>query len=145
MTIDFINEKEIEDLSMKVRAILGVPEDFLTDEIISSPAFAVKADRYINKAIKEYEELDENLLSVAYIYYICYLLCIGMEARLPKQMEDVNTKTILQNIDWASKALDLLGTCNDIIDDAIEEVEDIQYGDSFAVLTESSEYPNTSI
>jgi hypothetical protein len=145
MTIDFINEKKIEDLSSKVRAILGVPEDFLTDEIISSPAFAIKADRYINKAIKEYEELDENLLSVAYIYYVSYLLCIGMEARLPKQMEDVNTKTILQNIDWASKALDLLGTCNDIIDDAIEEVEDIQYGDSFAVLTASSEYPNTSI
>lgn len=145
MTIDFINEKKIEDLSSKVRAILGVPEDFLTDEIISSPAFAIKADRYINKAIKEYEELDENLLFVAYIYYVSYLLCIGMEARLPKQMEDVNTKTILQNIDWASKALELLGTCNDIIDDAIEEVEDIQYGDSFAVLTASSEYPNTSI
>lgn len=145
MTIDFINEKKIEDLSSKVRAILGVPEDFLTDEIISSPAFAIKADKYINKAIKEYEGLDENLLCVAYVYYVCYLLCIGMEARLPKQMEDVNTKTILQNIDWAGKALELLGNCDDLIDDAIEEITDVQYGDSFAVLTDSSEYPNTSI
>lgn len=145
MTIDFIQKNKVEDLNTRVRAILGVPEDFLTDDIISSPTFIVKADKYINKAIKEYEELDENLINIAYIYYVCYLLCTGMYARLPRQMEDVNTKTILQNIDWDSKALEMLDMCNSTLEDAIEEVEDVSYGDTFAVLTDSSDYPNTSI
>ena len=145
MTIDFIQENKIEDLNTRVRAILGVPEDFLTDDIISSPTFIVKADKYINKSIKEYEDLDENLINIAYIYYVCYLLCTGMYARLPRQMEDVNTKTILQNIDWDSKALEMLDMCNSTLEDAIEEIEDVSYGDTFAVLTDSSDYPNTSI
>lgn len=145
MTIDFIDKNKIEDLNSRVRAILGVPEDFLTDDIISSPTFIEKADRYINRAIKEYEDLDEYLVNIAYVYYVCYLLCFGMSARLPKQMEDVNTKTILQSIDWDSKALELLGQCNDALEEAIEELGEVQYGDTFAVLTDSSEYPNTSI
>lgn len=147
MTIDFIEENKIktEDLSMRVRAILGVPEEFLTEEVISSPIFIEKANKYINKKISEYSQLDESLINIAFVYYVCYLLCAGMYSRLPKQMENVNTKTILQNIDWDKKALDMLDQCNETLEEAISEFEDIQYGDSFAVLTDSSEYPNTLI
>ena len=145
MKIDFLEKNKIENLGIRVRAILGVPEEFLTDEIISSPTFSIKANKYINKKISEYEDLDENLLNIAFIYYVSYLLCFGMSARLPKQMENVNTKTVLQSIDWDSKALELLDQCNDAIEEAIEDVEDIQYGETFAVLSDVSEYPNTSI
>lgn len=145
MTIDFIEKSKVEDLELRVRAILGVPEEFLEDEVISSPTFAIKANRYVNKKIEEYERLDENLITIAYIYYICYLLCFGMSSRLPKQMENVNTKTVLQSIDWDNKALEMLNTCDDTLEEAIEEIEDIQYGATFAVLSDSSEYPNTSI
>ena len=145
MTIDFIKDKKIEDLNSRVRAILGVPEEILTNEIISSPTFIVKSNKYINKKIKEYEDLDESLINIAFIYYVCYLLCFGMYARLPKQMENVNTKTVLQNIDWDAKALELLDECNSALDEAIEEIEDMQYGQTFAVLSDVSEYPNTMI
>jgi hypothetical protein len=146
MTIDFVNQAENSQLGQRVRAILGVPEEFLTDDIISSPIFITKADKYINKKISEYESLDKNLLNIAYVYYIAYLLCLGMYARLPKQMENLSTKTILQSIDWDSKALELLDQCNEIIDDAIEELgEDVETGNTFAVLTDESEYPNTTI
>lgn len=88
----------------------------------------------------------ENLIEIAIIYYICYLLCPGMYSRLPKQMENVSTKTVLQSIDWDKMALDMLGKCNEILEEAILEVsDDIDYSVSFAVLTDSSEYPNTNI
>ena len=145
MTIDFVKKNKVEDLGLRVRAILGVPEDFLTNETISSPTFLIKANKYINKNISEYEELDESLVTIAYIYYVCYLLCTGMYARLPKQMENVNTKTVLQSIDLDSKALEMLEQCNETLEEAIEDVSDIDYGVSFAVLTDESEYPNTSI
>lgn len=145
MTIDFIDKNKIDDLNIRVRAILGIPEEFLEDAVISSPTFVIKANKYINKKIEDYEELDESLLTIAYIYYVCYLLCVGMPARLPKQMENVNTKTVLQNIDWDAKALEMLDNCNDTLEEAIEDVEDIQYGATFAVLSNPSEYPNTSI
>ena len=145
MTIDFIKENKVEDLNPRVRAILGVPEEFLNDEVISSPTFIIKADKYINRKIQEYDDLDKGLLNIAFVYYVSYLICFGMHARLPKQMENVNTKTVLQSIDWDAKALELLDECNSALEDAIAEVEDIQYGQTFAVLSDSSEYPNTSI
>lgn len=145
MTIDFIDKNKIEDLDTRVRAILGVPEEFLEDKVISSPTFIRKADRYVNRKIEEYEGLDVALLDIAFVYYVAYQLCFGMSARLPKQMENVNTKTILQSIDWDTKALELLDLCNEALEEAIEEVDDIQYGATFAVLSDSSEYPNTSI
>ena len=96
MAIEF--EENEEELGMKVRAILGVPSEFLTDEVISSPVFLKQAETYINKKISEYTikqgSTPEELLKIGYIYYVCYLLCLGMYARLPKQMDNVNTKTI---------------------------------------------------
>lgn len=145
MVID-LEENPIDELGERVRAIMGVPELVLLDDTISSPVFITKAEKYINKNIQEYEDLDENLIEIAIIYYICYLLCPGMYSRLPKQMENVSTKTVLQSIDWDKMALDMLGKCNEILEEAILEVsDDIDYSVSFAVLTDSSEYPNTNI
>lgn len=145
MTIDFTKNK-IDDLPVRVRAIMGVPDLILLDDVISSPDFLLRANKYINKIIKEYENLDTSLLEIAAIYYICYLICPGMYARLPKQMENTSTKTILQSINWDAMAIEMLGKCNEILDDAISEVnDDIDYSVSFAVLTSSSEYPNDTI
>lgn len=149
MAIDF--EKTPEELGNQVRAILGVPQEFLTDEVISSPVFLKQAETYINKKISEYTieqgSTPEELLKIGYIYYVCYLLCLGMYARLPKQMDNVNTKTILLSIDWNQMALDMLDRCEEIIDTALEDFqdEDINYGNTYAVLTDESEYPNTTI
>lgn len=149
MAIDF--KEEEGELGVKVRAILGVPEEFLTDEVISSPVFLKQAETYINKKISEYTieqgSTPEELLKIGYIYYVCYLLCLGMYARLPKQMDNVNTKTILLSIDWNQMALDMLDRCEEIIDTALEDFqdEDINYGNTYAVLTDESEYPNTTI
>lgn len=145
MKID-LEENPIDELEVRVRAIMGVPELILIDDIISSPTFITRAEIFINKRIKDYENLDDRLIEIATIYYICYLLCPGMYARLPKQMENVSTKTILQNIDWDKMALEMLGKCNEVLDDAISEVDDsVDYSVSFATLTASSEYPNTNI
>lgn len=145
MTVDFMKNK-IDDLPVRVRAIMGVPDLILLDDVISSPDFLLRANKYINKIIKEYEDLDTSLLEIAAIYYICYLICPGMYARLPKQMENTSTKTILQSINWDAMAIEMLGKCNEILDDAISEVnDDIDYSVSFAVLTSSSEYPNDTI
>ena len=145
MKID-LEENPIDELEVRVRAIMGVPELILIDDIISSPTFITRAEIFINKRIKDYENLDDRLIEIATIYYICYLLCPGMYARLPKQMENVSTKTILQNIDWDKMALEMLGKCNEVLDDAISEVDDsVNYSVSFATLTASSEYPNTNI
>lgn len=145
MKID-LEENPIDELEVRVRAIMGVPELILLDEVITSPDFLKRAEKYINKSIKDYDQLDESLIQIATIYYICYLLCPGMYARLPKQMENVSTKTVLQNIDWDKMALEMLGKCNDVLEEAILEIDgDIDYSVSFAVLTDSSEYPNTTI
>lgn len=139
-------DKIVKELPVRARAILGVPEEILTDETISSPIFALKASKYVNKKIQEYENIDSDLLEIAYIYYICYLLCGGMYARLPKEMSNTSTKTVLQSINWDEKALELLSICDETIDTAIGEiVDDLEIGNSFAVLTSLSEYPNTTI
>lgn len=141
--------KNKDDLGTRVRAILGVPEEYLDNETISSPVFITKASKYVNKQISEINEnaeIDEDLLGISFVYHICYSLCVGMYARLPKQMENLSTKTILQSIDWDKKALEMLNTCNDIIDNALEDLgEEVSLGNTFAVLSDESEYPNTLI
>lgn len=148
--IKFSKQLDDEELGLRVRAILGVPEEFLTNDVISSPVFQARAEKYVNKKILEYtekiEEIDRELLKIGYIYYICYQLCSGMYARLPKQMENLSTKTILLSIDWDAKALEMLNQCDDLIDEALEDViDEVEYGNTFAVLTNESEYPNTLI
>ena len=46
MDISF-GEMKKEDLGIRARAILGVPEEILTDDIISSPVFLKRAESYI--------------------------------------------------------------------------------------------------
>lgn len=150
MVIEFSKNFTEVELGMRVRAIMGVPEEILDDTIINSPTFKIISSNYINKQISKYEEiqLESNLelLNIAYLYHICYQICTGMYARLPKQMENTSTKTIMQSIDWDSKAIEMLSKCNDVVEEVILEIDDeIDYGNSFAVLTEASEYPNTSI
>ena len=65
-----LEENPIDDLEIRVRAIMGVPELILLDETITSPDFLIRADRYINKSIKDYDTLDESLLQIATVYYI---------------------------------------------------------------------------
>ena len=145
MTRKFEDIFSTKELGTRIRAIIGVPEEILDNVVINSPTFKIKASNYINKKINEYtdEQLSSSLelLDIAYLYYICYLLC-----RLPKQMENVSTKTILQTIDWDSKALEMLNKCDEIMDEILSELDDdFQYGNTFAVLTNASEYPNTNI
>ena len=150
MTINFDDIFSTKEVGTRIRAIMGVPEEILDDTVINSPTFKIKATRYINKKISDYTEeqlsLNLELLDIAYLYYVCYLLCTGMYARLPRQMENVSTKTILQTIDWDSKALEMLNKCDEILDEILSELDDnFQYGNTFAVLTDASEYPNTNI
>jgi len=150
MTRSFEDMFSAKELGTRIRAIMGVPEEILDNNVINSPTFKIKASNYINKKINEFtdEQLSTQLelLDIAYLYYICYLLCTGMYARLPKQMENVSTKTILQTIDWDSKALEMLNKCDEIMDEILSELDDsFQYGNTFAVLTDASEYPNTNI
>lgn len=147
MKIEFVNEKSeptIEALSARVRAILGVPEELLTDDVILSKDFLIQANNYVNKKIQEYEELNAGLLEIAYIYYVCYLLCLGMYARLPKQMENISTKTVLQTIDWDAKALECLDKSNELILETIDDIEEQDIYSTAATLSDETTYPNTT-
>lgn len=150
MTRKFEDIFSTKELGIRVRAIMGIPEEILDDTVINSPTFKIKSSIYINKKINIYteEQLTSNLelLDIAYLYYVCYLLCTGMYARLPRQMENVSTKTILQTINWDSMALEMLNKCDEIMDEILAELDDnFQYGNTFAVLSDVSEYPNTNI
>ena len=143
-----INSHEVR-VGERVRAILGVPQEILTDDIISSSIFKEQAENYINKNINEYLELiDESntgLLDIAAMYYISYLLCTGMDARLPKQMENLSTKTVLNSINWDEKALEMLAKADEILDDFLEDYTDDNGYNSFAELSDEMEYPETNI
>ena len=65
-----------EAIGKRIRAILGVPEAILTNEIISSSIFKKQAENFINKNIAEFLELidknNTNLLEISSMYYIHY-------------------------------------------------------------------------
>lgn len=140
---------EEEEIGQRVRAIIGVPKILLEDEFISSSIFIDQAEVYINKNISEYlEEIEENdvgLLDISSMYYISYLLCVGMDARLPKQMENLSTKTVLNSIDWDEKALEFLAKADELLDDFLEDYTDETGYNSFADLSDEMEYPETNI
>ena len=139
-----------QEIGKRVRAIIGVPEAFLSDDVISSPVFVKKTESCINNSIKEYLELieeDNGLLDVASMYHLSYLLCVGMEARLPKQMENLSTKTLLQNISWDEKALLMLNNAEETLGQLFSEY-DIDEGNlygTFAELSSEMDYPETSV
>lgn len=140
------------EVGKRVRAILGVPDVVLTDEVISSQTFIKKTELYINRQIKDYleyftEEVDYDLLKVSAMYYISYLLCVGMDARLPKQMENLSTKTILQNISWDVKALEMLEKAQESLSDFLSEydIDEVDYSMTFADLSDEIEYPEANV
>lgn len=136
-------------IGKRVRAILGVPEAILTNEIISSSIFKKQAENYINKNIKKYLELidknNTNLLEISSMYYIAYLLCTGMDSRLPKQMENLSTKTVLNSINWDEKALEMLNKADEVLDDFLEDYTDEDGYNTFADLSDEMDYPETNI
>ena len=138
-----------EAIGKRIRAILGIPEGFLDDEVISSSIFIKQAENYINKNISKYlEVIDENntnLLEISSMYYISYLLCTGMDARLPKQMENLSTKTVLNSINWVEKALEMLNKADEILDDFLEDYTDDNGYNTFADLSDEMDYPETNI
>ena len=145
----FVMKLDDSELSKRVRAVMGVPEGLLDTDTIVSPVFIKKTERYINKQIEKYINVieDFSIFNIAAVYYIAYLLCPGMDARLPKQMENLSTKTILSTISWDQKALEFLDSANDAILSILEEFEedDINYYLSFAELTDESSYPESNI
>lgn len=138
-----------EAIGKRIRAILGVPEAILTNEIISSSIFKKQAENFINKNIAEFLELidknNTNLLEISSMYYIAYLLCSGMDARLPKQMENLSTKTILNSINWDEKAIEMLNMANEILEEFLEDYSDDNGYNTFADLSDEMEYPETNI
>ena len=138
-----------EAIGKRIRAILGIPEGFLDDEVISSSIFIKQAENYINKNISKYLELiDENnvnLLEISSMYYISYLLCTGMDARLPKQMENLSTKTVLNSINWDEKASEMLSKADEILNDFLEDYTDDNGYNTFADLSDEMDYPETNI
>lgn len=149
MYIEKMEDSYVSDLPTRSRAILGVPMEFIDDDVILSPTYLIQSASFINARLAEYEDYKEDFnnyyIQISYIYYVCYLLCSGMYARLPHQMENVNTKTVLQTIDWDKKALEYLDKANEMLDQAIEELlgED-SIGNSFATLSDETSYPNTT-
>ena len=138
-----------EAIGKRIRAILGVPEAILTNEIISSSIFKKQAENFINKNIAEFLELidknNTNLLEISSMYYMAYLLCSGMDARLPKQMENLSTKTVLNSINWDGKAIEMLNMANEILEEFLEDYSDDNGYNTFADLSDAMEYPETNI
>ena len=58
-------------------------------------------------------------------------------------MENLSTKTVLQTIDWDSKALECLEKSNELILDTINEVEEETMYNTAATLSDETTYPNT--
>lgn len=147
MMEEYVIELEEAEVSKRVRSIIGIPEGFLEDDVISSPVFLKQTENYINKHIEDYYDLieDTTMLDICSMYYISYLLCVGMEARLPHQMENLSTKTILQTINWDEKALQFLDKANEILDDFLEEFEDENYSATIIDISDEMEYPERNI
>lgn len=138
-----VNAKE---LGMQVRAILGVPELILPDEVISSSTFIAKANNYISKKVSA-ESLQLELTRIAFTYYICYLIAPSMYSRLPLLMKNLSTQTQLQAVDWYKLSFQMLEKCDETINGILEDAgEGSTDGyNSFAVLSSESQYPNTLI
>lgn len=142
-------------ISNRVKSVIGVPDAFLSDSTITSPDFKVQAETYINDQLSEIvdnypeETKPEQLqskINVSAIYYICSQLAISMPVRLPIRMENISTKTLLQTIDWFKFSEEMLGRCNSILDDILEDegVESV-LGNTFIALSDETTYPNASI
>lgn len=143
------------DLSNRVKSVIGIPDAFLNDSVITSPDFKYKAEIYINSQLNELNEIYEEeekevseevqrLIDMSAIYYIAYLLCVSMPVRLPNRMENISTKTLLQTIDWYKFAEEMLGRCDDLLNKILEdeEVDSSTLGNTIIALSDETTYPN---
>lgn len=143
------------DLSSRVKSVIGIPDAFLNDSVITSPDFKYKAEIYINSQLNELNEIYEEeekevseevqrLIDMSAIYYIAYLLCVSMPVRLPNRMENISTKTLLQTIDWYKFAEEMLGRCDDLLSKILEdeEVDSSTLGNTVIALSDETTYPN---
>ena len=145
----YSSKMENSDLCLRVREVFGIDEVFLTDSEITSPIIKTKFNQYLQSYLKDLgdveitEENEINLLDVAQVYYTCYHLCFGMDVRLPNKMENVNTKTTLQSIDWAAKAAEMLKNCDEMLDDILEEEGFVTISMATIIdISDESPYPN---
>lgn len=142
---------EDKDISARVKSVIGIPDVFLNDDTITSPDFKDRAEIYINSQLSKIQNIsikgtEQDLIDMSAIYYISYLLCISMPIRLPQRMENISTKTLLQNIDWYKFGEEMLGRCDDLLNKILEDNDIvIQSGTTMIALSDEMSYPNTSI
>lgn len=143
-----------DELSDRVKSVIGIPDAFLNDSVITSPDFKMKAEIYINSQLSEVNEIyneeerevdeeTQRLIDMSAIYYISYLLCVSMPVRLPNRMENISTKTLLQTIDWYKFAEEMLSRCDDLLNKILENEEiDTTIGNTIIALSDETTYPN---
>lgn len=86
----------------RVRALLGVDNAYLPDNVINSPDFLALSEMEIIKIVPNYEELegeDKLYFESAIIYDLGARLCPSMKNRLPKKSSGVHFQSELST-DW---------------------------------------------
>lgn len=140
------------NLATRVKSVIGVPDAFLSDDVVTSPDFKDKAQEYINNQLydireKYQDEVPEDIQSkidMSAVYYICSLIGVTMPVRLPIRMENISTKTLLQTIDWYKFSEEMLSRCDSILSNMLKDegiTDDL--GSTIIVLTDETVYPNT--
>lgn len=145
--MSIINFKDDYEIVLRVKSVIGIPEEMIKNEDIISPPNKIKTEKYINDKIKnissELKDYDINNLKIAYIYHIAYLMSFSMPARLPQRMENISTKTQLQPIDWYKFGQEMLKLCDEMIDSVLEDHgESTTYGTTMIDLSDAVAYPN---
>lgn len=142
----FLNEMDEEEIVARVQTVFGIPKVMFDGEDIVSPVFVSKAKKYVEKRLNEIEEIeeaDQEMVKIAFIYYLCYLIAPTMYTRLPQKMENISTKTTMFNIDWYKFAEEMLKNCEDILEDLLEEYGiELVYGTTAVDLSDEAPYPN---
>ena len=142
----FLKEMDEEEIITRVQTVFGIPKVMFDGEDIVSPVFVSKAKKYVEKRLNEIEEIeeaDQEMVKIAFIYYLCYLIAPNMYTRLPQKMENISTKTTMFNIDWYKFAEEMLKNCEDIIEDLLEEYGiELVYGTTAVDLSDEAPYPN---
>lgn len=142
----FLKEMDEEEIITRVQTVFGIPKVMFDGEDIVSPVFVSKAKKYVEKRLNEIEEIeeaDQEMVKIAFIYYLCYLIAPTMYTRLPQKMENISTKTTMFNIDWYKFAEEMLKNCEDIIEDLLEEYGiELVYGTTAVDLSDEAPYPN---
>lgn len=101
-----------ENWADQVRSLLGVEEDDLPDEVISSSLNVGVAEAVVIRRVPNYatitDQADLLFLKMAVIHYIAYTLAPGMAARMKQSIQTLDVKWSNQKIDWEARAAELL-------------------------------------